>query len=166
MTYNLDFKYIPGRYKVVADALSCFPVEDGTEEEQEEEVISINRVFLGQGGEEIIPHEVKDLARKGKSDEDYMHLVSFFEGTQDWGKVKGEITAYKDIADQVSIEEFDGAKLLIVDGVRIIPPHSCRKDLIKTLHATQGCGHCVALCQASFSLAWHEQHDQTICLFM
>ena len=53
MTYNLEFKYIPGKYNQVADALSRFPIDEQGEEEQEDEVININRVFLGKEGEEV-----------------------------------------------------------------------------------------------------------------
>ena len=48
--------------------------------------------------------------------------------------MEGNIRAYKEIGDTVSVEELGKGKLLVVDGVRIIPPHSVWGDLLDRLH--------------------------------
>ena len=47
------------------------------------------RVFLGEGVEEIIPKNVEDIAVKGLEDKDYVALVKFMEGPQDWSLLVG-----------------------------------------------------------------------------
>ena len=60
--------------------------------------------------------------------------MEFFEGDRCWDAVEGNIRAYKDIGDTLAVEEIRRGKLLVVDGVRIISPHSVWGDLFGRLH--------------------------------
>ena len=114
-SYNLEFKYISGKYNSVADGLTRFPV-DIQEEVEEEKVATVNvrRVFLGRDGEEIIPKDIEDLAAKGKEDKDYQELIRFFEGDRNWEEASGDVLAYKNLKDEISIEQMGEGKMLIL----------------------------------------------------
>ena len=82
-TYNLIWEYIKGRFNNVADALSCLPMETEEEGEMSEEpIIGINRIFIGDDGQEVCPGNVEDLGTKGTTEEKYRDLIKFIEGEQ------------------------------------------------------------------------------------
>ena len=69
----------------VADALSRLPVDIKVEEDLGDTTnVSINKVFIGKEGREIVPRNVVDLASLGAEDECYCKLVKFFESERDW----------------------------------------------------------------------------------
>merc|ERR1711951_169274 len=47
-----------------------------------------------------------------------------------------DINSYKANQHEVSIEDFDGNKLLVYKGSKVIPPHDQRKNILTTIHAT------------------------------
>ena len=70
---------------------------------------------------EIFPKNVVDMAEK--VDIKYQKVMDFFEGERKWEHAEPDVKSYKNVCDDVSIEKFRNGKLLILDGVRIIPPH-------------------------------------------
>ena len=44
--------------------------------------------------------------------------------------------AYNNVGYEVSVEQIGEGKMLVLDGTRIIPPHSERQNLISKLHSS------------------------------
>ena len=84
----------------------------------------------------MIPRDVEDLAIRGNDDKEYPDLIRFFEGKWNWKEAEGDILSYKNLKDTIGVEKFGEGKILVVDGVKIIPPHSTRSELVSILHAT------------------------------
>ena len=76
----------------------------------------IKRVFLGKGEVEIFPRNVTDMAEEAEKDVKYKALIEFFEGERDWASTEGDVMAYKNISDVLSVDKFGDGKMLGVDG--------------------------------------------------
>ena len=85
--------------------------------------ISVNRIFIGKEGKEIVPRIIVYLAALGSEDDRYSDLVKFFGTERDWSKASEDIRLYKAEENDISVECFSGHKLLIYHGNRVIPPH-------------------------------------------
>ena len=140
-TYNYTIHYVPERMNRVADGLSRFPVEDPEEEDEEIGKANVRRVFLGDTDTEIFPKNVVDMAEL--EDLKYQKLVDFFEGERSWKQAEPDVKSYKSVEQDVSIERIGNGRLLILDGTRIIPPHTEMQKLIVKLHVTHKSGDMV-----------------------
>ena len=78
------------------------------------EIVNVKRVFLGTDGEEVIPKDVENLAKRGMEDKDYQELIRFFEGNRNWDEASGDVLAYKNLKDEISIEQMGEGKMLIL----------------------------------------------------
>ena len=78
--------------------------------------------------EEVIPKDVENLAKKGMEDKDYQELIRFFEGDRNWDEASRDELAYKNLKDEISIEQMGEGKMLILNGVKIIPPIQQEKN--------------------------------------
>ena len=101
-----------------------------------EATTQVNRVFIGNNGEEVVPNNVQELANKGQSDARYNSLIEFIEGEQNWEGVEEDIKSYQQAADEIRVERFGNAKLLVYQGKKIIPPHDSRRELLIAVHST------------------------------
>ena len=84
----------------------------------------------------MIPKDVKDWATRGNDDKEYQDLIRFFEGEQKWEEAEGDILSYKNLKDTIGVDKFGEGKMLVVDDVKIIPPHSATSELVSILHST------------------------------
>ena len=138
ITLSLEWEYINTKMNNIADTLSRLPVDENEEGENKEggATTQVNRVFIGNNGEEIVPNNVQELANKGQSDNRYNSLIEFIEGEQNWEGVEDNIKSYQQAADEIRVEKFGNAKLLVYEGKRIIPPHDSRRELLIAVHRT------------------------------
>ena len=70
---------------------------------------------MGTDGEEVIPKDVDNLAMKGMEDKDYQELIKFFEGERNWEEASGDVLAYKNLKDMISVEQMGEGKMLILE---------------------------------------------------
>ena len=69
-TYSVNFKYIKAALNQVVDALSCLPVEPKDNYELGDIAnISVNKIFIGREGTEVVPRNIVDLAALGSEDD-------------------------------------------------------------------------------------------------
>ena len=63
--------------------------------------ISINRVFVGDDGQEIFMRNISDLALSGNDDDRYKALIEFFESARMWSETRSSTDAlsYKAVSD-------------------------------------------------------------------
>ena len=99
-------------------------------EMSKEPIIGINRIFVGYDGQEVCPRNVEDLATKGTTDDKYRDLIKFVEGEQNWREASDDIKSYQQLINDIGVETFGMAKLLIYTGCKVIPPHNSRRDLL------------------------------------
>ena len=76
---------------------------------------------MGDSDKEVYPQDVVAIAECGSG--------GVFEGDRCWDAMERDIISYKDIVDMVVVEEIGRGKLLVMDGVRIIPPPLCEGGL-------------------------------------
>ena len=121
--------------------------------------ISVNKIFIGREGKEVVPRNIVDLAAFGSEDDRYSDLVKFFESERDWSKASEDIRSCKAGEYDISIEGFGGHKLLNYQGNRVIPPHSQRKQILVTIHSTHKSSDST-LCMARANFWWpHMSYD-------
>ena len=93
----------------VADALLRLPVDAKVEHELGDIAnVSVNKIFIGKEGTEVVPRNIVDLAALGSEDDRYCKLVEFFESERDWNNTSEDIRSYKASEHDVSIEDFGG----------------------------------------------------------
>ena len=77
--------------------------EEKVECPEEESATQVNRIFIGDYGEEIIPRDIQEPAKKGLNDERYRSLVQFVEGEKNLKEASDGIKSYQQLIDKISV---------------------------------------------------------------
>ena len=152
MCYKFDILYTPGKTHLIADALSRAPAFDPAEAADPEDMVNCAYV--------TIDPSLQKLADEAEKDNAYLETVQAVKmGKTSKDLPKGHLAQrLKGVWRDISIVEHN---ILVYDGTRIIPPESCRQEIVDGMHESHP-GICRALAHARRDYYWPNMNAEII----